>query len=523
MSKKKQVRNRHPKGDKALVAASGQAVAINAYGSSGKIVWDQDANVTQFGQMPFFIDFLKTTKLFDRWVDSCPLEYTSHNAPEVRDLLGTIMMSILAGHKRYAHITSIRSDRVNPELLGMSKVVSEDSVRRGFSKIDEDAGADWLRKQLQHSYDALLSEPWVLDIDTTVKPLYGHQEGAIVGYNPSKPGRPSHVYHSYVIGSLRLVLDVETQAGNESSSAHAQPGLWKVIDDIAEGHRPRLIRGDCGFGNEKVMLEAESRSLDYLFKLKQTNNVKKLISRSLSKKEWTDAGQGWEGVWSSIKLVGWTNERRVLVIRRELKGDIVLVDDKRRQSVDAKEKRPKQIAFIEIEDGAKYEYAVLVTSLKEDVLTVAQLYRDRADVENVFDEMKNQWSWGGFTTRDLARCKLMARISALVFNWWSLFSGLVFPNKHAEAITSRPLLLYSVGRQTTHSGQQTITVTSSHGKSNKIEKALRSASGFLLKIRNTAEQLSSLERWRLILSRIFARFLKGRILGPPRLIAFYPI
>jgi hypothetical protein len=28
-----------------------------------------------------------------------------------------------------------------------------------------------------------------------VKPLYGHQEDAQVGYNPQKPGRPSHVYH----------------------------------------------------------------------------------------------------------------------------------------------------------------------------------------------------------------------------------------------------------------------------------------------------------------------------------------
>src|ERR1700733_5208213 len=44
---------------------------------------------------------------------------------------------------------------------------------------------------------AALSERWILDIDTTVKPLYGRQEGAVVGYNPKKPGRPSHCYHTY--------------------------------------------------------------------------------------------------------------------------------------------------------------------------------------------------------------------------------------------------------------------------------------------------------------------------------------
>ena len=33
-----------------------------------------------------------------------------------------------------------------------------------------------------------------------------------------------------------------------------------------------------------------------------------------------------------------------------------------------------------------YEYAVLVTSLPDEVVSIAQHYRDRADSENVFDE-----------------------------------------------------------------------------------------------------------------------------------------
>ncbi|MCX6603855.1 MAG: transposase, partial [Acidobacteria bacterium] len=60
----------------------------------------------------------------------------------------------------------------------------------------------------------LLTEPWVLDIDATVKTLYGRQEEAKVGYNPTKPGRPSHAYHAYCIAALRMVLEVEVQAGN---------------------------------------------------------------------------------------------------------------------------------------------------------------------------------------------------------------------------------------------------------------------------------------------------------------------
>jgi hypothetical protein len=38
------------------------------------------------------------------------------------------------------------------------------------------------------------------------------------------------------------------------------------------------------------------------------------------------------------------------------------------------------------------------------------------DIENVFDELKNQWGWGGFTTRDLKRCRLIAGLVVLFFN-----------------------------------------------------------------------------------------------------------
>ncbi len=58
--------------------------------------------------------------------------------------------------------------------------------------------------------------------------------------------------------------------------------------------------------------------------------------------------------------------------------------------------------------------------------------------ENIFDELKNQWAWTGFTTHDLKGSQLMARIVALVFNWWSLCVRLAVPGRHTEAVTSRP-------------------------------------------------------------------------------------
>ena len=63
-----------------------------------------------------------------------------------------------------------------------------------------------------------MAEPWILDVDTTIKPLYGHQEEAVLGYNPKKPGRPSHCYHTYSMASMRLVLDVDVCPCDEHAS-----------------------------------------------------------------------------------------------------------------------------------------------------------------------------------------------------------------------------------------------------------------------------------------------------------------
>jgi hypothetical protein len=91
------------------------------------------------GQLAFFIEYLKKGELFEGWVAGCPLHLTSPNAPAKRGVLGTVLLSVLAGHWRYAHITALRGNGVNAPLLGTKKVVSEDAVRRALGKIEEEA------------------------------------------------------------------------------------------------------------------------------------------------------------------------------------------------------------------------------------------------------------------------------------------------------------------------------------------------------------------------------------------------
>jgi hypothetical protein len=62
------------------------------------------------GQLAFFIQYLKMGHRFMPWVEECLLRYTSPNAPEKINVLGSFVLSILAGYTRYEHITRIQGD-----------------------------------------------------------------------------------------------------------------------------------------------------------------------------------------------------------------------------------------------------------------------------------------------------------------------------------------------------------------------------------------------------------------------------
>ncbi len=92
-----------------------QAVlVVDTHGRRFHVEWDTDAPVTPLGQLVFFSQFLATAGLFHDWVKSCPLVFTSPNAPSLNDLLGTITLAILSGQHRYSHVTALRADTVNP-------------------------------------------------------------------------------------------------------------------------------------------------------------------------------------------------------------------------------------------------------------------------------------------------------------------------------------------------------------------------------------------------------------------------
>jgi len=385
-----------------------------------------------------------------------------------------------------------------------------------------EASEPWMRDALMASVRDALDRPWVLDLDATIKPLYGHQEGAEVGYNPHKPGRPSHVLHTFWVGNLRLVLDAVLTSGKQHTSGHGKAALARLLDELGE-QAPALVRGDCGYGNEDIIDVCEQRGLPYLLRLRRTANVKRLVERLFRREDWTratEASQGWQAIEDELRLSGWSRARRVVVLRRRVKHDLALTAKKSGKKHD-NDQLVLALPHDEVQDNAQlWEYTVLVTNAVYDIGAIGQLYRDRCDCENGFDELKNQWGWGGFTTQDMHRSQITARAVALVYNWWSWYVRAANPQARREALTSRPLLLAAVGRATNSGNQTTLYLTPMHAEAGLIKSMIANVHAAIQHVKAAAEQLPKLARWRTLLAYICERIAGQMTLPtPPPMLA----
>ncbi len=458
-------------------------------------VWDEGAAVTPWGPLVYFIQFLHASGLWPQTLATCPLHYTSPNAPRVAEVLGTLLLTVLHGGSRYLHAASIRFDPVIGEALGMRRILSHESIRRAIARDGSDMMLEWLRQRLLESVRPALKNQWILDEDVTSRIVYGTQEGAKVGYNGKKPGHPSLALHTYVVAHLRLVLDVQVKPGNETSGAHGHQGLMSLITALSVDERPSLVRGDIAYGFEEHMTGLERLGIRYLFKVRRSDGVKHLIAETSARCDWREAGKGWQGIETPLQLMTWSKPRRAIILRRPETSRPAIRLGRRKLNEQPVEEGEQQTFITPPPSSDGFEYAVLITSLDLPLADVAQLYRDRADAENINDELKNHWGWGGFTTSGLDRTAIMARFTAMVYNWWTIFCRSLMPDRHIEAVTARPILMQGIGLHTRHRGQRILRLTGIAQASRTVAHHLTMAARRTADWARTVAQLAPAERW----------------------------
>ncbi len=428
----------HPEGEASDgfgFACGGGKIAVAASGD----------RLTAYGGVAAWSHYLERIGIVEDMGRRFPAPRTSPNATPVRDVLHGFMLNALMGGKRFAHARRLQDDRAVAAILGLKKerLCGEDAFVRMMSKADRGRAREWMAWSERDLY-AALPAAFIADWDSTVNTRYGHQEEVEIGYNPHKPGRGSHHPLLCVVAGTRLTLHMEWRPGNTVSASGWIEAMERVWSHPDVPRRLVLNRGDIGFAQEKIMAWHEQEGTTrppYLFKLRLTKNVK----RALARIPWPL----WEGqptigleqhAETEVQLEGWSRPRRVVFLRKM---------------------KPLNPGAQDVFWGTdQEEVSAYVTNLPADEATPGQIvlaYRQRADAENVFDELKNQWGFAGFCSGKAAVSEMAARLVLITYNLWSLFVRVLKDDGvHTEAITSRDELLVIPGKLVESGRQRTL-------------------------------------------------------------------
>lgn len=445
----------HPEGEK------GFEFRFRPSGGTHHLV-SSDEELTPYGGVVAWDHFLKRTGVIEDLADYYPLQRTSNNATPVGDILKGTMLNFLLGGKRFAHIRRIQDDLAIGQILGLSrgKINGEDAFRRLCEKLDKHQMRQWMRVGERHIHQAT-PQNWIADWDSTVVTKYGDQEDVEMGYNPHKPGRKSLHPLVCVVAGTRLALHMKWRSGKTASSTDWVEAMEEIWAHPETQNKLMLNRGDIGFGNEKVMAWHEQEGVkrpQYLFKLKLTSGVRKAIGK-IDWPDWHHDAQREYGIEqyaeTTIQLSTWSQARRVVVTR-------IL--------------RPKNpTAQDHFWDMAEEEIHAYVTNLEPELADPAQIvlcYRKRADSENVFDELKNQWGFAGFSSSKAVVSESASRLMLLVYNLWSMFVRVITERDcHTEAITSRYELLMLPARLVQSGRKKTVKLA----VGNQLKSLLKAA------------------------------------------------
>ena len=239
---------------------------------------------------------------------------------------------------------------------------------------------------------------YTLDLDSTVLERFGEQEGVLPGYNPRRHGRPTH--HPLLAGlaEAKWILHGWLRSGNVATANNVRAFMDECLALLAGLGTIHLVRADNGFFDGKFLDYLEGKDLPYLVKARMTKQVKLAV---LGVSDWGRVGKGIEVGESSIKLLGWSRERRLVVIRQEIA---------------TKETKALGKKLFECQG---YRFQAIVTSKDREELDATAAYRTyngRAEFENRIKELKVGCGLEGFCMDSFLATECVLRTLCLVHN-----------------------------------------------------------------------------------------------------------
>ena len=223
-------------------------------------------NVSPWGGLKLFQQVYERSKVKEKLQEAGLPQPGSNRGYDAEELVEGFMTSVIVGARRLEHSGMLRTDSVIQEIFGWKKgMASASTFSRFFRRFDVDMNDAVFPPLMKHMMSLMAVKKRTIDIDSTVITRYGHQQEAMVGYNPSKKGRRSHHPLMAFCAETKMVVNAWMRSGDSASSTDMKDFLAELFA-IVPREDVGLIRADAGFYADEILreLELENKVVRYI-------------------------------------------------------------------------------------------------------------------------------------------------------------------------------------------------------------------------------------------------------------------
>src|SRR5450432_1367585 len=236
--------------------------------------------LTHFGGVYFFHEFLRVLQI--RRFLTQNLDYPRRNQRySLSQMILALVYPIVLGLDRLETSSFLRSNGTFQYLTGLPSFPDPQTLRRFLLQAPPHF---W--DQLHRVNDRLLHKfihlpdhrsRLIFDLDSTVVTVFGHQEGAEVGYNPRNRGKRSYNPLLCIEANSSYLWDAELRPGNAGTWDGSVELMATCFANVPPDIRELRVRADAGFGFNPVFEGLEKRAAQYAVVARLTQAFKRLM------------------------------------------------------------------------------------------------------------------------------------------------------------------------------------------------------------------------------------------------------
>lgn len=361
--------------------------------------------LTHFAGSYFFQEFLRV--LHVRYFLAEQLRYPRRNRDySTSQMLLALIYPIILGLDRIETGSLLRSDASFQYLTGLQGFPDPQTLRRFLVNAPAQ-----LREQLHRANDRLLQRfihhpehrsRLIFDLDSTVLTVFGHPEGAAVGYNPRYRGKRSYDPLLCLESNSSFLWDIELRRGDAGTWAGSEQLLACCFQSAPADIRELRARADAGYGYGPILDMLEARPAQYAVVARMLPSLK----RELQALRYEPMNPRWEIAEFEHRPHDWAHARRCIVARRKVE-----------------ESDPEPTLFT----LKRYAYRAWHTNLPLSPAGVWHFYDGRAAMERRIREIREDFALPKIPTRSFAANALYLEVIRLAYNLVTAFQRMCLP------------------------------------------------------------------------------------------------